>query len=284
MGVALFANERARAAAIVSPLWQQSHDEPQTGQSAGSRPRRTRRRRRARCSTAAEDWLGRRGMTRAIAPFNGNAFLGMAVSTAAFDERPDVPDAVDAAVLRAVPRGRRVCARAIRSGSTRSTSPPSATATSRGARWTSPECTVREIDKRRWDEEVETLRLIWNEGFSDEWEFQQYTRAAVPGVLQGREAHRRPAHRPDRRGGRRAGRARAGHARPQPGVPRDARPARADQAAPPDAGRAPAEPGRTAGDRGAPAVSRAADRRHARIGALPQPRGRWDCGRAPTTR
>jgi len=39
----------------------------------------------------------------------------------------------------------------------------------------SPECRIRELDKSRWDEEVETLRLIWNEGFSDEWEFQQYT-------------------------------------------------------------------------------------------------------------
>ena len=39
----------------------------------------------------------------------------------------------------------------------------------------SPECTVRDVDKRRWDEEVETLRLLWNEGFASEWEFQQFT-------------------------------------------------------------------------------------------------------------
>ena len=60
---------------------------------------------------AAEDWLGRRGMTRVIAPFNGVAFLGMARAHRRVRREPDVPDAVDAALLRAVPRGCRICTR-----------------------------------------------------------------------------------------------------------------------------------------------------------------------------
>ena len=40
---------------------------------------------------AAEDWLGRRGMTRVIAPFNGVAFLGMSALTDAYEESPMFP-------------------------------------------------------------------------------------------------------------------------------------------------------------------------------------------------
>ena len=171
---ALFANARARAAAIVNPAWQQSHDEPQTGHIGWFAAAPDSSDQAAEVLDAAEDWLGRRGMTRAIAPFNGNAFLGMAVSTAAFDEDPMFPMPwtpayyerylVDAGYAHGYPlwiyevdfaseRHREFTRRAL----------------------DSPECTLREIDKGRWDDEVETLRLIWNEGFADEWEFQQYT-------------------------------------------------------------------------------------------------------------
>lgn len=171
---ALFANERARCAAIVNPLWQQSQDEPQTGHVGWFAAAPDASRDAGEVLDAAEDWLGRRGMTRVIAPFNGNAFLGMGASTAAFDEDPMFPVPwtppyyeqylADAGYAHHYPfwvyevdfaseRHREFTRRALES----------------------PERTLRKIDKGRWDDEVETLRLIWNEGFSDEWEFQQYT-------------------------------------------------------------------------------------------------------------
>ena len=174
--IALFANERARCAAIVNPLWQQSHEEPQTGHVGWFAAAPDASQHAGEVLDAAEDWLGRCGMTRLIAPFNGNAFLGMAVSTAAFDEDPMFPMPwtppyyeqylVDAGYEHGYPfwiyevdfaseRHREFTRHALES----------------------PECTLREIDRRRWDDEVETLRLIWNEGFADEWEFQQYTAA-----------------------------------------------------------------------------------------------------------
>ena len=40
-----------------------------------------------------------------------------------------------------------------------------------------PQAEVRQIDKRRWEEEVELGRVLINEGFADEWEFHQFTPA-----------------------------------------------------------------------------------------------------------
>ncbi len=172
----LFANEGARCVAIVNPLWQQSHEEPQTGHVGWFAAAPNAAGDAAEVLAAAEDLLGRRGMNRLIGPFNGNAFLGMAASTAAFDEDPMFPLPwtppyyeqffVDAGYAHAYPlwvyevdfaseRHREFRRRALES----------------------PECTLREVDKRRWDDEVEVLRLIWNEGFGDEWEFQQFTAA-----------------------------------------------------------------------------------------------------------
>ena len=39
----------------------------------------------------AEAWLGQRGVTRVLAPFNGSGILGLGVLTAAFDEEPVFP-------------------------------------------------------------------------------------------------------------------------------------------------------------------------------------------------
>ena len=172
--IALFANERARAVAIVNPTWQRSQDEPQTGGIGWFAAAPDSEADARDVLDAAEDWLGRRGMTRIIAPFNGVAFLGMAALTDAFDESPMFPMPwtphyyehylAAAGFLPTYPlwfyevdfdyeRYRDFTRRALES----------------------PECTVRGIDKSRWEEEVETLRLLWNEGFASEWEFQQFT-------------------------------------------------------------------------------------------------------------
>ncbi len=173
---ALFVNGGARCAAVVNTLWQRSHDEPQTGHIGWFAAAPDASEQAAEALAAAEDWLGRRGMTRAIAPFNAHAFMGMAALTDAFSENPMFPMPwsppyyetylLDAGYAHAYPfwiyevdfayeRYREFTRRALES----------------------PECTIREVDKRRWAEEVETLRLIWNEGFSEEWEFQQFTAA-----------------------------------------------------------------------------------------------------------
>ena len=39
----------------------------------------------------------------------------------------------------------------------------------------SPQCDLRPIDKKRWDEEVQVMRILFNEGFDEEWEFEQFT-------------------------------------------------------------------------------------------------------------
>ena len=137
---------------------------------------------------------------------------------------------------------------------------------------------LREVDKRRWDEEVETLRLIWNEGFSE-----RVGVPAVHGAAQFSEFFKdmkpiaRLAHVPDRRGGRRACRARAGECPTSTRLSRDARPAGPDQAPAHDPCRAPSEPGRPAGDRGAAAVPRAADRRDAGGRPCTATSSRWGC-------
>ncbi len=174
MTLAAFANDRARGVAIVNPQWQRSHDEPQTGFVGYFAAAPDSEGQAIEILDAAEDWLGRRGMTRVIAPYNGNAFLGMSVLTDAFDEQPMFPMPWSPAYYEryllaagyspayplwyyevdfAYERYRDFTERALES----------------------PECTVREIDKRRWSEEVETLRVLWNEGFADEWESLQYT-------------------------------------------------------------------------------------------------------------
>ena len=173
---ALFATDRARCAAIVSPLWQRSHNEPQTGSigyfaagpDAGEEV--------AEVLEAAESWLGRRGITRVIAPFNGSAFLGAAALTDAHEQSPMFPLTwtpsyygeylTEAGYARAYPlwfyevdfssdRYREASRRAL----------------------ADPQAEIRQIDKRRWKEEVELGRVLINEGFADEWEFHQFTPA-----------------------------------------------------------------------------------------------------------
>ena len=53
---------------------------------------------------------------------------------------------------------------------------------------------MREIDKGRWDEEVETLRLLWNEGFASEWEFQQFRAGEFKEFFKDMKPHLNPRH------------------------------------------------------------------------------------------
>ena len=174
MSFALFASENARCAAIVNPPWQRSHDEPHTGfigyfaagPDSGGEVEEV--------LAAGEEWLAARGITRVIAPFNGSAVLGAAALTTAFDESPMFPFhwnppyyeqfLTGAGYERRYPlwhydidfnsdRYREAARRA----------------------FADPQAEIRQIDKRRWREEVELARVLLNEGFADEWEFHEIT-------------------------------------------------------------------------------------------------------------
>ena len=172
--VAMFMSERARAAAIINPGWQRSKDQPQTGFIGYFAAAPDAHREAGEVIGAAEEWLAARGMTRVIAPVNGNVLLGMAALVDAFDESPMFPlawnpsyydDYFDEAgyaptyPLRyyeidfKTERYRQFTRRALES----------------------PAADLRPMDKKRWDEEVQVMRLLFNEGFDEEWEFQEFT-------------------------------------------------------------------------------------------------------------
>jgi len=174
--LALFENGRARCAAIVNPGWQRSRDEPRTGFIGYFAAGPGAAREAGEVIGAAEEWLAGRGMTRVIAPINGNVLLGIGVLIDAFDESPMFPlvwnppyydDYFDeAGYERTYPfwyyevdfqteRYRQFTRRALES----------------------PQCDLRPMDKKRWDEEVQTMRILFNEGFDEEWEFEQFNPA-----------------------------------------------------------------------------------------------------------
>jgi GNAT superfamily N-acetyltransferase len=124
---------------------------------------------------AAERWLAERGVKRVVAPFSGDAFHGFATQVDAFDEQPMFPLPwqppyypglfESAGYEPAHPfwvyeidftseRYQAVSRRAIEDA----------------------RCTVRTLDKKRWDEEFETWRRLQNETFCNEWEFHAMTR------------------------------------------------------------------------------------------------------------
>jgi GNAT superfamily N-acetyltransferase len=172
--LALFANDSARCAAIVNPGWQRSRHQPQTGfigyfAAGPDAPRDA-----GDVIGAAEERLAARGMTRVIAPVNGNVLLGMGALVDAFDESPMFPHAwnpayydeyLDEAGYEGTyplwyyeidfgsERYREFTRRALES----------------------PNCDLRPMEKKRWDDEVQTMRLLFNEGFDEEWEFQEFT-------------------------------------------------------------------------------------------------------------
>jgi len=123
---------------------------------------------------AAERWLAARGATRVIAPHSGDAFHGFATQVDAFDESPafpmlwqppHYPALFEAAGYEpahpfwiyeidfASERYQAVSRRATEDA----------------------RCTVRTLDKKRWDDELEILRRLQNETFCDEWEFHPMT-------------------------------------------------------------------------------------------------------------
>src|SRR5215216_4881910 len=75
--LALFASDGARCAAIVNPGWQRSRNEPETGFIGYFAAGPDASKEAGEAIGAAEQWLAKRGITRVIAPINGNVLLGM---------------------------------------------------------------------------------------------------------------------------------------------------------------------------------------------------------------
>ncbi len=123
---------------------------------------------------AAESWLAERGASRAIAPFNGASFHGLAALTDAFDEEPIFPMTWQPAHY----------AHQLEAAGYRPTYPfwvyeidfssERYLTTSRRA-LEDARCTVRPLVKKRWNDEIETLRTVFNECFREEWEFHAMT-------------------------------------------------------------------------------------------------------------
>lgn len=168
----------ARCAAFVNRGWQQHHGEPAgfIGLFAAAADAEAEV---VEMLDQAEEWLGRRGVTRVIAPYNGHAAVGLfGMQTGAFSESLNFPYAW------APPRYVDYLVAAdyrpsypwwtfttdLRSERYRQAS-TQAMAEAR--------CRVRPIDKRRWAQEWETLTRLWNEGFSAEWEFHPYAVAEL---------------------------------------------------------------------------------------------------------
>lgn len=123
---------------------------------------------------AAEGWLAERGADRVIAPYNGAGFHGLATQTDAFDEEPIFP----------LPWQPAYYPQLLTEAGYRPTYPAWVfeidfaseryrTASRRALE--DARCTVRPLDKKRWDSEIETLRRVFNDTFSAEWEFHAMT-------------------------------------------------------------------------------------------------------------
>jgi GNAT superfamily N-acetyltransferase len=163
----------ARCAALVNRRWQRDTDEQAgfIGYLAAA-PEATAE--VCEMLEAAERWLADRGANRAIAPFNGATMHGLGTLTDAFDEEPmfpfpwqppHYPGLLEAAGYRptypiwlfdidfSTERYRTVSRQALDDA----------------------RCEVRPLDKKRWKEEVETLRSVFNDTFRTEWEFHALT-------------------------------------------------------------------------------------------------------------
>jgi GNAT superfamily N-acetyltransferase len=176
--LALFTAEgRARCAAIVNRRWQAERD-PEAGFIGFFAAAEGAEADALDVLAAAEEWLAGQAVRRVIAPVNTSGLVGMGVLTDAFDESPMFPLPWNpphypryletAGYRRAYPlyvyevdltseAYRRTADRAL----------------------TDPKCTVRPVDKRRWSEELDLYRRLFNAGFSDEWEMHTYDQADI---------------------------------------------------------------------------------------------------------
>ena len=122
----------------------------------------------------AEAWLGQRGVTRVVAPFNGAGILGLGVLTTAFDEEPVFPFRwnppyyagyfTEAGYAPTYP----LWYYTVDFSSDRYRGAERRVAEIKNVR-------VRPINKKQWNQDLETFRILFNESFKEEWEFAPLT-------------------------------------------------------------------------------------------------------------
>ena len=122
----------------------------------------------------AEVWLSERGVTRVVGPFNGAGNLGAGILTAAFDEEPVFPFRwnppyyasyfTDAGYAPTYP----LWFYTVDFASDRYRDAERRVANRNSVR-------VRPINKGRWNQDLETVRVLFNESFEEEWEFAPLT-------------------------------------------------------------------------------------------------------------
>jgi GNAT superfamily N-acetyltransferase len=163
----------ARCAALINPRYQQAKGEtagfigyfaaaPDCGPEV------------AAMMAAAEEWLRARGVTRVIAPYNGNALLGLGVLTAAHDESPLFPVPWTPAYYADYVTSAGFAPRyplwvfEVDFGSEKYKQMKRRAAENTTVK-------VRAINKKEWKEDLGLLRRLLNQTFRDEWEFAPMT-------------------------------------------------------------------------------------------------------------
>lgn len=122
----------------------------------------------------AEAWLTDRGVDHIVAPFNGSALLGAGVRSAGYDEDPIFPFLWQPPYYKEYLAGLGYKASYPLWFYTVNFTSPAYQATKRRATEVKG-VVIRSIDKKRWDRELETLLVVFNEAFKDEWEFHPLT-------------------------------------------------------------------------------------------------------------
>jgi GNAT superfamily N-acetyltransferase len=122
----------------------------------------------------AEGWLAERGMTRALAPFNGSGLLGLGARVDGFDEDPMFPfhwtppyythELERAGYEPAYPYWEYWVDFSKEQYKERAR-----------LALENPAARVRPFDMDRWDEELALFLRLFNEGFAEEWQFHPYT-------------------------------------------------------------------------------------------------------------
>jgi GNAT superfamily N-acetyltransferase len=167
--------EIARAAGFVNRRWQDKHGDAAgfVGYLAAAED--------ARAATLelldeACDWLRARGCDRAISgvAFSGQVSLG--ILTDGFDEDPMFPLTWNPPHLPAW-LDETGWARSYPLYSYEVDFSSETYTRRRDAALRDPQCTIRTVDKGRWDAEIELFGELFNRGFADEWEFHPYTHA-----------------------------------------------------------------------------------------------------------
>jgi GNAT superfamily N-acetyltransferase len=127
----------------------------------------------------AEAWLRDRGVDRILAPFNGAALLGLGARSAAFDEEPMFPFGwqpphyteylVALGYKAAYPLWYyTVDFRSEKYRAAKRRAEKNSASENR-------KVVVRSVNKKLWNQEMETFRALFNESFEDEWEFHPLT-------------------------------------------------------------------------------------------------------------